>query len=141
MIGCNQRNIHWREIVWRRPFELESVHDMLVHLAALSPRGILVWEARGCGGYVRYLLGADHKFWSKIEEAMKAHGDIQFYDLRDHDRQPVGEARRLKITNPSLAMNTNITMSVVRAGLAAMAAVREGEESVLQIVLVFNRVN
>ncbi len=108
---------------------------MLVHLAALSPRGILVWEARGCGGYVRYLLGADHKFWSKIEEAMKAHGDIQFYDLRDHDRQPVGEARRLKITNPSLAMNTNITMSVVRAGLAAMAAVREGEESVLQIVL------
>ena len=135
MIGYKLKNLLFKEFVWRRPFEIESVFDLLIHLASLSPRATLVWEARGHGGFVRYILGADYKHWSKIEEAMKSHGNIQFYNLHKRDRLPVGEARHLKFTSQCLALNTNVTMAVIRAGLAAMAAVREGEESVLQIIL------
>ena len=124
----------WKEVIWPRPFKMEAVWEMLSHLAALTPRGAVIWEARGYKGYVRYLVGADSKFIGKIMETMKAHGDIQFYDAPDHTRKPVGTARHLKITRPVLSLNTAVSMSVIRAGLAAMAAVRGDEESVLQII-------
>ncbi len=128
-------NIRWREVVWHRPFDIEAVHELLAHLAGISPRGAVIWEARGRGGHVHYYLGADAKHISKVEEAAKAHGNIHFYDVPEHIRKPVGTARQLKITKPTLSLNTDVSMSVIRAGLAAVAAVRTDEESVLQIVL------
>ena len=128
-------NMRWREVVWQRPFDVEAVWKMLAHLAALSPRGAVVWEARGAGGHVRYLIGTEHTYSSKIEECMKAHGNMQFYYLPDNARRPVSTARRLKITHPVLSLNTAITKSAIRAGLAAMATVRGDEETVLQIIL------
>lgn len=113
-------NLRWREVVWRRPFGVEAVWELLAHLAALSPRGAVLWEARGCGGHVRYYLGADHRFLDKIEETCCAHGDIAFYDTPDHVRKPVGVAKRLRITKPTLSLNTGVSMSAIRAGLAAM---------------------
>jgi hypothetical protein len=111
------------------------VWELLSHTAALTSRGAVIWEARGRGGYVRYHLGADVKYIGKIEEAMKAHGNIQFYNVPEHTRKPVGTARQLKITRPVLSLKTDVSMSVIRASLAAMAAVRGDEETVLQIVL------
>ncbi len=111
------------------------MHELLSHLATLSPRGAIIWEARGRGGHVHYYLGADVKHIDKIEEASKAHGNIRFYDVPEHIRKPMATARQLKITKPTLSLNTGVSMSVIRAGLAAVAAVRSDEESVLQIVL------
>jgi len=125
----------WREVVWRRPFEMEAVWDLFSHLAAMTPRGAVIWEARGRSGFVQYYLGAERKYIGKIEEAAKAHGNIQFYIVPEHVRKPVGTVKQLKITKPALSLNTNVSMSVIRAGLAALAAVRGEEESVLQIVL------
>ncbi len=135
MLKRNPQNLRWRELEWRRPFVIEAVWELLIHLAALSPRGVLIWEARCTKGCVRYQLGAEPKFWSKIEAAIKPHGNIHFYDVEARTRRPVCQARHLKITQPLMALNTNTTLSTIRAGLAAMAAVRDGEESVLQIVL------
>jgi len=135
MLNRKINELHWREVVWRRPFEMEAVWELLSHLAALTPRGAVIWEARGRGGYVRYYLGAEHKNMAKVEEAFKAHGNIQFYDVSGNDRKPVSTARQLRITRPVLSLNTNISMSVIRAGLAAMAAVRGDDETALQIVL------
>lgn len=135
MINRKTEHIRWREMVWHRPFEIDAVLEWLAHLAALAPRGAVIWEARGHGGYVRYYMGAEHKYIGKIEEAAKAHGNIDFYDAPEHMRKPVTTARYLKVTRPVLSLNTDIAMSVIRAGLAAMAAVRGDEETVLQIVL------
>lgn len=135
MITRSIEQICWREVVWSRPYKIEAVWEILSHLASMTPRGAVIWEARGHSGYVRYLIGAEHKFIDKIEAAMKAHGDIQLYDAPEHSRIPVTTTRYLKITRPVLSLNTDITMAVIRAGLAAMAAVRGSEESVLQIVL------
>lgn len=126
-------DIRWQELIWQRPIALEAVFEMLTHLAALSPRGAVALEVRGCRGSVRYLLGADRKYSGKIAKALSAHGDIKFYDFPDLARGLVTSAKRLKISHPSLSLNTNMTLSVVRAGLAAMAAAEQ--ECVLQVIL------
>ena len=49
----------WREMVWTRPYKLETVWETLSHLAALSPpRGAVIWEVRSQNGKVNYLIGA-----------------------------------------------------------------------------------
>jgi len=78
----------WREIVWQRPFELESVQEMLVHLASLNTRGPIVWEARGNGNRVRYLLGMEKAHQSKIKQAFTPHGKIQFHTRRGASSSP-----------------------------------------------------
>lgn len=128
-------DIVWREIVWRRKFELEDIHDLLTHLASHVPQATLIWEARGQNGHVRYLLGADPKFIDIIEKAFRAHGHIQFYDTPGHTRVAISTAKRLRITKPTLSLQTDVSTSVIRAGLAAMVAARGGEETVLQIIL------
>jgi len=135
MLKRKLQEIRWRELVWHRPFKIEAVWEMLSHLAALSPRGAIIWEARGSKGFVRYFLGAEQKYISKIEEAIKPHGNIEFYAAPEHVRRPVATAKQLRITKPVLSLNTDITMSATRARLAAMAAVRGNEETVLQVVL------
>ena len=52
-------NICWKEVVWHRPYKLEAVWEVLTHLAAITPRGSVIWEIHSCNGKVSYLLGAD----------------------------------------------------------------------------------
>lgn len=127
-------NLCWREIAWQRPFEQEEVWAALTHLATLSPRGAVIWETRGSGGHVIHLLGADQKYIHRIEEVFRTYGSVQFRDLPDFARKPAVLVQRLKISHPVLALNTDLTASTIRAGLAAMTVSRSNEEVVLQIV-------
>ena len=129
-------DIVWREIVWDRKFELEDVHDLLMHLASHVPQATLIWETRGQNGHVRYLLGADREYISILEKVFHAHGHIRFYDMPPQTRVAIRIAKRLRITKPTLSLQTDISTAVIRAGLAAMVvAWGGGEETVLQIVL------
>lgn len=64
----------FKEIVWVRPYKTETVWEVLSHLAALSPRGAVIWEVRSQNGKVSYLIGAAARYIKNIEEAIKAHG-------------------------------------------------------------------
>ncbi len=128
-------NLTWREVVWNRSFDLAAVWETLSHLAALSPRGAVIWETRGRNGRITHLLGAGQEYMGSIEETLRAHGDIQFHDISMDARYPVITARQLKVTHPSLSLKTDITEAVIRAGLAAMAGDKTGTETVLQVVL------
>lgn len=128
-------NLTWKEVVWQRQFDLGTVWEAFSHLAALSPRGAVIWETRGKNGQITHLLGAGRKYIRSIEEALRAHGDIQFHDIDVWARYPVEASRQLKATHPSLSLKTDITESVIRAGLAALAEDKTGTETVLQIVL------
>ncbi len=128
-------NLTWKEVSWQRQFDLAAVWEAFSHLAALSPRGVIVWETRGRDGQVTHLLGAGRKYIRSIEEALRAHGDIQFHDIDVLARYPVTAARQLKVTHPSLSLKTDITEAVIRAGLAALSEDKTGTETVLQIVL------
>ena len=79
-------NITWKEVVWHRPFKLEQVVDMINHLAALKNRGAIIWEIRANNGKIRYLLGSNSRFWNRIAETVKVHGDIEFYNFANEQR-------------------------------------------------------
>lgn len=128
-------NLCWREVSWKRPFSMENVWNALSNISTLSPRGAVIWECRGKDGRVTHLLGADRMYIGKIEQTFRAHGDIQFREVRDNIRTPVQAARQLKITKPVLSLNTSLAESVIRAGLAAMTEDKHGTETVLQVVL------
>lgn len=120
---------------WQRPYKVENIWEMLSHLAALSPRGAVIWEVRSKNGQVSYLLGAAARYIKNIEEAVKAHGDIQFHDVNEEKRAVIAVARQLKINHPTLSLKTDITEAVIRAGLAALTEDKSDEETVVQIVL------
>ena len=134
MARHNIDNFSWRELIWQRPFEEELVHELFAHLAALTPRGPVVYESRSHGGHVKHIIGADSKYISKIENAIKIHGDIRLFPFEDYLRKPVNTARQITVSHPSLSLNTDVASATVRAGLAALASVRGEEESVIQII-------
>ena len=125
----------FKETVWARPYKIETVWEVLSHLAALSPRGAVIWEIRSRNGTVSYFLGAAARYIKNIEEAVKAHGDIQFHDAGEEKRAVIAVARQLKIGHPILSLKTDITEAVIRAGLAALTEDKSGTETVVQIVL------
>lgn len=127
-------HIIWNEVVWQRPFDLEAVWDVLTHLACHNPRGAVVWEVRGNREGVRYLLGADQAYIEKIKDIFHAHGSVQFYEVSGESRRTVSVARQLKITHPTLSLNTTLTQSTIRAGLAAMSTTNPDTDIILQLV-------
>lgn len=136
ILGKHQiEDINWKKIIWSRPYKIEAVWEMLAHLAATSPRGAVIWEVRSRNGNVSYLLGAAGRYIKNIEEAIKAHGDIQFHEVGEEKRIPVTVARQLKISHPTLSLKTDIAEAVIRAGLAALTEDKNGTEIVIQVVL------
>lgn len=128
-------SITWKEVIWRRPFKLEQVVDMLNHLAAQKNRGAIIWETRASNGKITHLIGTQSRFWNRIAETIKVHGDIEFYSIKKEHRAIITAARKLKISRSNLSLKTDITESTIRAGLAALAATAPNEEAVLQIIL------
>ncbi len=125
----------FKEIVWMRPYKTETVWEMLSHLAALSLRGAVIWEVRSQNGRVNYLIGAVARYIRNIEEAIKAHGNIQFHEAGAEKRATITTARQLKISHPTLSLRTDITEAVIRAGLAALTEHKDGTQIVVQIIL------
>ena len=60
-------HLQWLEVMVQRPYQMETVWETLTHIATLSPRGAVVWEARGRSGHVTHLLGADKLYMGKIK--------------------------------------------------------------------------
>ncbi len=132
-----KRNIDltWREVIWQRPYTLDTVLELLAHLASLTERGPVIWEVRSIQGSARYFLGSDLQFMSKIKNALKTHGDIRFVRSAHSSRAAVSVARQLKITKPRLSLKTDLAESVVRAALATLSQTQEDEQVALQIIL------
>ena len=152
-------NLVWREVIWHRPFEIESVYDTLTHLASLSSRSFIVWEARCKNGQMRYLIGTGPKSVSRVQEVFRAHGDVTFNSLISSDaaadqsqgipsvaesqmdaapsseRETVSTSLKLKTSKPVLSLNTEISAAMIRATLAAMTGAKADSECMLQIVL------
>lgn len=125
----------WEIIEWQRPFDVTQVWEMLSHLASLSPHCPLVWEVRGRKDRVTYLIGARSQHIERINSTLSAHGDIHCRKIAATDRKDMVMTRHLKITHKTLSLNIEATMSEIRAGLAAMAAMKGDDEMVLQVML------
>ena len=127
------KDLVWREVVIQRPYELETLWNLLTHLASLTSRGPIVWEARARNGQMRYLLGVPRWSNSRVQEVFAAHSHAQF--TKTETREPVNDVRKLKISHPTLPLNMDISAAMIRAALAAMTRGRSNAETVVQIVL------
>lgn len=125
----------WQAVDWQRPFAVEDVWEMLSHLATLKRRSPIVWEVRGRNGQVHYQIGAYSQSINSIVDAIHAHGDIRLYPIPDSERKRVIISRAVKVSHPVLSLNTSVTMSAIRAALAAMSATGSEEETVVQVTL------
>lgn len=123
----------WREVSIQRPYEAETLWDILTHIAALTSRGPVVWEARCRAGRMRYLIGTPKWSVSRVQEVFKAHANAQFTE--GVQREPVTEARKVKISKPVLSLNTEVSAAMIRAALAAMTGAQSDADCVVQIVL------
>lgn len=123
----------WHEVSIQRPYESEVLWDILTHIASLTSRGPLVWEARCRSGKMRYIIGTPKWSVSRIQEVFNAHANVQF--TGGVQREPVTEVRKLKISKPVLSLNTEVSAAMIRAALAAMTGAAADTECVLQIVL------
>jgi len=128
-------NLSWHEVVWHRPFNIQAVHELLTHIAGIEIRGSIIWEVRGSGGRIRYLIGAEKQYVSRIKQAFLSHGNIQLSDIDSDTRKNVVSAKALHISHLVLSLKTDNALAVARAALATMAQAKENEEIVLQIVL------
>ena len=125
----------WFEVVWSRPYEFKHVLELLTHIAGTSLFHPLVWEIRGSGGHIRYLLGVDKLNLRAVKMILKAHGSMQFANERAVKRAPITTAKQLKISHPTLSLNTDNAIGVARAALAAFAQLKKKDELVLQIII------
>lgn len=127
------KEIVWREVFLQRPYEMETLHDILTHLASLTSRGPIIWEARSKNGVMRYLLGTNKGSVTRIQEVLKAHNSVQF--AKGVTREAVSDARKLKISKPVLSLNTEVCAAMIRASIAALTGAKRDAECVVQIVL------
>ncbi|GHU53582.1 conjugal transfer protein TraG [Clostridia bacterium] len=125
----------WQELRWPRPFQPADVVELLSHLAVLSPRKQIVWEARGSGGKVRYFIATGRRYMKPLKAMFLAHGQIEFSEAAESDRPEVNFAKQLKITKSILSLKTDNTLSVLKTALAALADTATDETLTVQIVL------
>lgn len=125
----------WFEYDWQRPFVIDTVHELLSHIAAQTPRGYLILEVRCVEGRISYLVGMSPQYKGIMLELFRGHGEIEFHDVPTAFRKPVSSSQYLSVSKSVLSLNAGVTDSVVRAGLAAMSATRKGEQAVVQVVL------
>lgn len=126
----------FKEILFqKRPFKLDAVLNSLAHLATTHPRGAVVLEIRGCRGQVHYLLGADKKYIGSVMATLRSHIDVNFHPVAVNARRSAAYVCRIRITKPTLSLNTDVTEAVTRAGLAAMVSAGSGTESIMQIIM------
>lgn len=123
----------WREVFLQRPYEMETLHNILINIAALTSRGPIVWEVHCKNGKLKYLLGTTSKSVSKVQEVFKAHSEVEFSDA-EH-RAMIHDSRKIRISKPVLSLNTDVSSAMIRATLAAMSGAKSDAECVVQLIL------
>lgn len=124
----------WQEVIWPRPFELDSVLELLTHLAGSHLNTPITWEVRGIGGKIHYLIGVAQDFAGKLKDVLTTHGNIRFGNAA-LKRQDVLIAKQLSVSHPTLSLKTDNSLALARAALAAMAQTNPEETIALQIII------
>lgn len=124
----------WQQLHFSRPLDDRLVTGLLRQWAAdqRSPR--LVLEARATSEGVRYLLATPAEVAGETSATVRTL--IPGITLTAAgDRTPVAVAAQFRASTRHRALRSAEPLGVVRAILAALTQVRDGEEAVLQLLL------
>ena len=127
-------SLEWTEIILPR-LQPDDALMLLVHMASIDRRGPLVWEVRARAGRIHYLLGAEPSTKRRLLALISTElPGTRFKACRP--RTPIPLVRRVKLSHPTLALNTKATLAIVRATLASLAITKQhGDETCLQIIM------
>ena len=123
----------WIEVMLQRPYEMEDLRDILTHIASITSRGQIIWEARCMNGRMHYFLGVPKWSAGRVQEAFRAHSKAQFSLVTQ--RNTVTMVRSVKISKSVLPLNTELAAAMIRAVMAAMNVCGGDNETVIQIIL------
>ena len=134
-LGRKQRELVWQEVLIPRPYELQTLLDILGSLAALTFRGPIVWEVRAEKGRLHYYLATAGWSKARVMSAISAHVNAQFTPAIHPEN--IVEVRRLKITNNILPLKTGkeVVAAMVRTTILSMTNGSNKNDAVLQIIL------
>lgn len=134
-MAWKSRVIDWVEIHWPRPFDAEVALTLLVRLAAIDRFSQVVFEVRAHKGCIRYLLGAEDSLLRRIKQVMIS--EISGVEFSERvARADVTATKNIRLSHPTLALNTACQLSVIRSVLATLAQTKgEQNEIVMQIIL------
>ncbi len=132
------RSCNWLEIFWPRPFDADTVNNSLTRLATMSRSGRIVFESRASRGNIRYLVGAAKSDLLKVHDLIASIlPNARFKGTEEYvQRENVSIARRVKLSKPTLSLDTTNTEATIHALLTALAETNHtGDEAVVQIIL------
>ena len=98
-MGRQIENPIFQELIWHRPFSVETVMEVLTQLAVSNLHSPMIFEARSVRGKMHYLIGAKQEESGKVMTAFKAHGKVSFHPVPCAARTPVNTACKLRITH------------------------------------------
>ena len=127
----------WAQLYFPPPLEVDTVVEVLERIATAPGLGTLVFESRGDGHGVRYLVGAQPDRADAVERLLRDLIPGLATTAPKTRRTPVRTAGRVTMRHPSLALTTDRLTAVARSTLAALAGARriKGAELVLQVII------
>jgi len=127
----------WAQLYFPSPLEVDVVVEVLERIATAPGLGTLVFESRGDGHGVRYLVGAQPDRADAVERLLRDLIPGLATTAPKTRRTPVRTAGRVTMRHPSLALTTDRLTAVARSTLAALAGARriKGAELVLQVII------
>ncbi len=132
----------WRQVWWPRPFTPEQAFELLERLAADRTMGELVFEARGEKGRITYFVGMRPHHCRSVGYAIKhLVPGVHYAEPKSIARPKVTFTGYMKVSHPSLALDSQRVTAISRAVMAGLASAKEpGEVAVVQ-VMVSNRLS
>ncbi|MCL2082068.1 MAG: type IV secretion system DNA-binding domain-containing protein [Oscillospiraceae bacterium] len=127
--------IIWKEVTFTQNISISNVTALLTHIASLSPRKTVVWEARGSGGKIRYFVGTRRRYWRALQSAFSAHGKPELATIPEKTRTLMNSAKRLKLSRPNEYLNLANSPLAIKTALSALSKTGENETLTLQMIL------
>ena len=127
----------WRELHWARPLDDKRALAFVRQLAADPRSPLLALEARGTASGISYFLASPPAAARELDAALSAlvpGTALTNIDLST-TRRPSQRARQLKVSTRHRALRSDDLEATSRSVLSALAAPRDQEVLVLQLVL------
>ena len=126
----------WRHVHWPQPLDAVQARSLLVHLAADSSRGPVVFETRAHEGKTTYLVAALRGQLTSLARIITDLVPEATVGATPPDRPPVTLATYVRISGSDLPLLTHQPEQSNRAILAALAAATGNQdELVFQVVV------
>ncbi|MBO4127024.1 type IV secretory system conjugative DNA transfer family protein [Streptococcus suis] len=126
------RTLIWQSVEWTRPFDFETVCDVITQLHGFSRRQAFIWEIRLSKEKAEFLLGADPLDMKFLKSMMTTHHSVRF----DEGKRPnISSAYDITLSKNHFALQTKQAENLVRTALSHTTLLKKNERIVIQLAI------